>query len=192
MVQNGEHKPTINGVIKGRPGKGKVLSLGQRARCYAGHRMTPENTFRYTAKATKQTPKPLEREWCKRCRADSRKRSQVKRLAAAKIAARQQAKAVREELAAAMPEDKPKPKPQPQPKVSGKAKPAPARSAKPAVAKGNGKAKSAKASTIVGTFADVKGAGKGNACGKCGETFPDPPTLTAHFGKAHKGARKAA
>ena len=107
-MQNGEHKPTINGVIKGRPGKGKVLSLGQRKRCYAGHSMTPENTFRYTAKATKHTPKPLEREWCKRCRADSRKRGRVRRLEAAKIEARVQAKAAKDALKAAMPKSKAK------------------------------------------------------------------------------------
>ncbi len=108
MTQNGEHKPTVNGVIKGRPGKGKVLSLGQRKRCYAKHEMTPDNTFRYTAKATKANPNPLEREWCKRCRADSRKRSRVKRLAEAKAAARLQAKAVKAELKAAMPTGKAK------------------------------------------------------------------------------------
>lgn len=106
MTQNGKHKPTINGVIKGRPGKGRVLSLGQRTRCYAGHAMTPENTFRYTPKGTKATPKPLEREWCRQCRADSRKRGRVKRLAAAKTEARLQAKAVKAELTAAMPKPK--------------------------------------------------------------------------------------
>ncbi len=42
--------PTANGIIKGRPGKGRVLSLEQRKRCYAGHAMTEANTFRYTAK----------------------------------------------------------------------------------------------------------------------------------------------
>jgi hypothetical protein len=85
MTQNGEHKPTVNGIVKGRPGKGRVLSLGQRKVCYnkPTHRMDDDNIFRYTAKATKATPAPLERIWCKRCRALSRKRSQVKRLAEA-------------------------------------------------------------------------------------------------------------
>lgn len=114
MVQNGEHKPTCNGVIKGRPGKGRVLSLGQRKVCYANHRMTPENTFRYTAKPTKAQPKPLERVWCKRCRAASRKRSRVKRLAEAVKVARLQREAVKAELNAALPKATPK--------ASGKAK----------------------------------------------------------------------
>lgn len=90
MTQNGEHKPTVNGIVKGRPGKGRVLSLGQRRRCYAQHAMDEDNTFRYTPKATKAQPKPLERAWCKRCRADSRKRSRAKRLLEAKAAARLQ------------------------------------------------------------------------------------------------------
>lgn len=99
MTQNGEHKPTCNGVIKGRPGKGKVLSLGQRRRCYANHAMTPDNTFKYTPKPTESNRKPLEREWCKRCRTDSRKRSRIKRLKDALMLA----KANRAKLAAAMP-----------------------------------------------------------------------------------------
>ncbi len=68
--------------------------------------MTPENTFRYTPKPTKGTPKPLEREWCRHCRADSRKRGRVKRLAAAKVEARLQARTVKAELAAALPKPK--------------------------------------------------------------------------------------
>lgn len=83
--------PTANGVIKGRPGKGRVLSLEQRRKCYAGHAMTEENTFRYTAKRVKGQPKPIERAWCKKCRARSRKASaearrlrEAKELAAAK------------------------------------------------------------------------------------------------------------
>lgn len=75
--------PTINGVIKGRPGKGRVLSLEQRAKCYAGHRMTDDNTFRYTAKRVQGKPKPIMRAWCKRCRTASRKRSVDKRKAEA-------------------------------------------------------------------------------------------------------------
>ena len=67
--------PTANGVIKGRPGKGRVLSLEQRKNCYAGHRMTADNTFRYTAKRIKGKPKPIERAWCRKCRATSRKSS---------------------------------------------------------------------------------------------------------------------
>ncbi len=83
--------PTANGVIKGRPGKGRVLSLEQRRKCYAGHAMTEDNTFRYTAKRVKGQPKPIERAWCKKCRARSRKASaearrlrEAKELAAAK------------------------------------------------------------------------------------------------------------
>ncbi len=70
------HKPTCNGIQKGRPGKGKVLSLGQRRNCYAKpspHAMTEENTFRYKGRI-----------WCRKCRAASRRRSVVKRLAEAK------------------------------------------------------------------------------------------------------------
>lgn len=67
------HKPTCNGITKGRPGKGRVLSLGQRKTCYAKHAMTPDNTFTYKG-----------REWCRKCRAASRRRSVVKRLAEAK------------------------------------------------------------------------------------------------------------
>ena len=95
--------PTCNGIIKGRPGKGRVLSLGQRKRCYDGHAMTPDNTFRYTAKRVKGKPKPVEREWCKRCRAASRKRSAVKRLAEAKKAAASQRKASDAKLSEALP-----------------------------------------------------------------------------------------
>ncbi len=83
--------PTANGVIKGRPGKGRVLSLEQRKRCYSGHAMTEENTFRYTAKRAKGAPKPIQRAWCRTCRATSRKASatarrlrEAKELAAAK------------------------------------------------------------------------------------------------------------
>lgn len=61
------HVRTCNGVDKGRPG-GKVLSLGERANCYHGHKMTKENTFRYRGRI-----------WCRRCRADSRKRSRGNR-----------------------------------------------------------------------------------------------------------------
>ena len=80
--------PTANGVIKGRPGKGRVLSLEQRKKCYAGHAMTEENTFRYTAKRIKGKAKPIERAWCKKCRARSRKASaESRRLREAKEAA---------------------------------------------------------------------------------------------------------
>ena len=80
--------PTVNGIIKGRPGKGRVLSLEQRKSCYAGHKMTEENTFRYTAKRIKGQPKPIKRAWCKKCRAISRKSSATaRRLREAKEAA---------------------------------------------------------------------------------------------------------
>ena len=80
--------PTANGVIKGRPGKGRVLSLEQRRKCYAGHAMTEENTFRYTAKRIKGKAKPIERAWCRKCRATSRKSSATaRRLREAKEAA---------------------------------------------------------------------------------------------------------
>ena len=71
--------PTANGIIKGRPGKGRVLSLEQRKRCYAGHPMTEANTFRYTAKRVKGKAKPIERAWCRKCRALSRKNSATAR-----------------------------------------------------------------------------------------------------------------
>ncbi len=80
--------PTANGIIKGRPGKGRVLSLEQRRKCYAGHAMSEENTFRYTAKRVKGQPKPIERAWCRKCRATSRKSSaEARRLREAKEAA---------------------------------------------------------------------------------------------------------
>lgn len=95
MTQNDNehgHKPTVNGVLKGRPGKGKVLSLEQRKRCYVGHAMTEDNTFRYKAilakdkrgRVTKYAPV---RAWCKKCRTISRKRSVTRRLEAARAAA---------------------------------------------------------------------------------------------------------
>lgn len=86
-MDKNEQTPTVNGIIKGRPGKGRVLSLGQRRRCYDGHAMTPENTFRYRAKKVAGKPRPIVREWCKRCRTASRKRSRAKRLEEAKAAA---------------------------------------------------------------------------------------------------------
>ena len=81
------HKPTVNGIFKGRPGAGKVLSLEQRKRCYAGHAMTPDNTFRYRAKIEGSTKRKPVRAWCKKCRADSRKRSVAKRLESARAEA---------------------------------------------------------------------------------------------------------
>jgi hypothetical protein len=86
------HKPTCNGILKGRPGKGNVLSLEQRKRCYAGHAMTEANTFRYKAILKRdKNGKPSKfapvRAWCKRCRTDSRKRSVAKRLESARAEA---------------------------------------------------------------------------------------------------------
>ena len=90
--------PTANGIVKGRPGKGRVLSLEQRKNCYAGHRMTEENTFRYTAKRVKGKAKPIERAWCRKCRAISRKSSaSARRLREAK-----EAKAAKRETNAAI------------------------------------------------------------------------------------------
>ncbi len=96
---------TANGVEKGRPGKGRVLSLEQRAYCYAEpkHRMTEANTFRYTAKRVKGQPKPIERAWCRKCRALSRKRSHDRRVAEAKAEAKRQAREVKAQLAQALP-----------------------------------------------------------------------------------------
>ncbi len=95
------HKPTCNGITKGRPGKGRVLSLGQRKRCYASHAMTEENTFTYK-----------DREWCRKCRAASRKRSVVKRLAEAKrlatIKAKEDRAAIKAATATATGDGKPK------------------------------------------------------------------------------------
>ena len=86
------HKPTCNGIVKGRPGKGRVLSLGQRKSCYASpkHAMTEENTFTYKGRI-----------WCRKCRADSRRRSVVKRLAEAKRLATIKAKEDRAAIKAA-------------------------------------------------------------------------------------------
>ncbi len=88
MTKENIGTPTANGIIKGRPGKGRVLSLEQRKRCYAGHAMTEANTFRYTAKRAKGAPKPIERAWCRKCRAISRSSSATaRRLREAKEAA---------------------------------------------------------------------------------------------------------
>ena len=97
--------PTANGVIKGRPGKGRVLSLEQRAYCYAKpkHAMTEENTFRYTAKRVKGQPKPIERAWCRKCRALSRKRSHDRRVVEAKLEVKRQQREVKAQLAHAIP-----------------------------------------------------------------------------------------
>ncbi len=173
MPQNGTHKPTVNGVIKGSPGKGRVYTLGQRKMCYASHRLTEDNIFRYTAKPTKANPDPIERQWCKRCRAASRKRSAGKRLEAAKAAASLQRGEAKAQLDAALP-----------PNGKGKAKPTPITKAK-ARAKVRAKVR-AKAKAP-----DVKAPPKGRiGCGECSETFPDPPTATKHFAKAH-GKRTA-
>lgn len=84
-VQTFTPTPTINGVIKGRPGKGKVLSLGERRTCYHGHRMSDDNVFTYQGRI-----------WCRRCRAESRKRSKAKRAEAMQL----QAKAKRADVKA--------------------------------------------------------------------------------------------
>ena len=101
IKETATHKPTCNGIVKGRPGKGRVLSLEQRKRCYASHPMTEENTFLYNGRAG-----------CKKCRADSRTRSRVKRIAEAKALALAKAKEDRKALkeATAKATDKPKPR----------------------------------------------------------------------------------
>ena len=126
--------PTCNGIIKGRPGKGRVLSLGQRKKCYANHTMTPENTFRYTAKRVKGKAKPVEREWCKKCRATSRKASAVaRRMREAKEEQARQ-KEVKAELRQALPKAR-KVKAAAKPKVAKVAKVAKVKAAKAANAK---------------------------------------------------------
>ncbi len=82
-----QHKPTCNGIFKGRPGAGKVLSLGERKTCYAGHKMTPENTFKYRAKLA-NGKRAAARLWCRKCRTASRKRSVEKRLELARAEAK--------------------------------------------------------------------------------------------------------
>jgi hypothetical protein len=185
--QNGEHKPTCNGVVKGRPGKGRVLSLGQRANCYnkPPHRMDEENTFRYTSKPTAKNKKPLERQWCKACRALSRKRSQVKRMAEAKARVAAQRKADKTELANAMPTATPKGKGEVTAHAHGKAAPE------------RGKRKPTRAQQLTAqSVAKAKAAAPVNVigCGQCAETFPDPVSASKHVRKAHKptAARKAA
>ena len=69
---------TTNGVVKGRPGKGRVYTLGQRKTCYAGHPMVGDNVFAYCPKRPDGT-RGAERVWCKKCRALSRKRSALRR-----------------------------------------------------------------------------------------------------------------
>jgi hypothetical protein len=161
MVQNGEHKTTVNGIVKGRPGKGRVYTLGQRRTCYAQHRMTDDNIFRYTPKPTKATPKPLERTWCKRCRAASRKRSVVKRLAAAKVMARAQRKEANAQLDAALP------------KAEGK----PRKAAKRRTPTRHAVSADALAGAIGRTRTRVSGMVK---VGCCPQTFPDAPSASKH------------
>lgn len=130
-TQTETQTPTANGIIKGRPGKGRVLSLGQRAYCYAKpkHPMTEENIFRYTAKRVKGKPQPIERTWCKKCRAISRKASATaRRLREAKEEQTRQ-REVKAELTQALPKARKAAKP----KTAGKAK-AKARTTKEVVA----------------------------------------------------------
>jgi hypothetical protein len=165
MTQNGEHKLTVNGVKKGRPGKGRVLSLEQRKRCYAQHAMTEENTFRYTSKATEKNSNPLQRAWCKRCRADSRKRSRAKRLLEAKAVARQQRKEAKAQLDAVLP------------KAKGKGR-------KPT------RAQELTAQSIDKAIAKIN---DNVQCGDCRQTFPDALTASEHIaGGTCKGVKVAA
>ncbi len=105
-----QEQRTPNGIIKGRPGAGKVLSLGERKSCYAGHAMSKENTFRYTkpvarlenGRIDRKAHKPEERIWCRKCRAISRKGSRTRRLAEEVKADRQNARQARATVEAGM------------------------------------------------------------------------------------------
>lgn len=166
--------PTANGIIKGRPGKGRVLSLEQRKRCYAGHAMTEENTFRYTAKRVKGKPKPIERAWCKKCRAQSRKSSaEARRLREAKEAATQ-----KRETNAAL-------------KARKGAKAAPVKAASPKAAKAR-KAATKPSGKAATKATPRKGEVSGNVgVGCCAETFRDAPSASKHFNKHSKQLSKA-
>lgn len=136
--------PTANGIVKGRPGKGRVLSLEQRKRCYAGHAMTEENTFRYTAKRVKGKAKPIERAWCRKCRAISRKSSATAR----RLREAKEAKAAKRDTNAAISKATTrKGKGSKAAKVKGSkaAKVSPAKAGKPARTR---KAKDSKTSTV--------------------------------------------
>lgn len=186
MSHNGVGKPTINGIVKGRPGKGKVLSLGQRKTCYAGHSMTKDNIFAYH-----------ERIWCRRCRADSRNRSHGKRLAEAKAMAKAQRKTAVDNLNAAF-AGKPKAVKAVAPKTAvARRKPKATETEKARVEKHLDRVLTPEAKAIRPASARVgrkvaKAVGGNIACGECDKVFPDPPSASKHFNKAHGGTRKVA
>ena len=133
MTKTQEHR-TANGIVKGRPGAGKVLSLGERKTCYAGHKMTKDNTFTYTRLRRKLEngrvdPKdhPSARIWCRICRAISRKGSHVRRVAAEALEQRKASHTARATVEAGMSKGK-----------ARKARPAPV---KASVGKATAKAK---------------------------------------------------
>ena len=108
MTKTQEHR-TANGIVKGRPGAGKVLSLGERKTCYVGHKMTKDNTFTYTRLRRKLEngrvdPKdhPSARIWCRICRAISRKGSHVRRVAAEALEERKASRTARATVEAGM------------------------------------------------------------------------------------------
>ena len=190
---------TANGVVKGRPGKGRVYTLGQRKVCYAGHPMTPANTFVYCPKLA-DGKRGAERVWCRKCRALSRKRSAASR-------AGRMAEAVageRKDGAAAIDAAFEPPKGAKAAVVrspsSRLGKAAAARKAKAAAKETTGKVSAAQqrradrvAEQLGKVLADdppeeaptkrVVTKSGGIECGECGGMFSDPPTASKHIAK---------
>ena len=162
MTKTQEHK-TANGIVKGRPGAGKVLSLGERKTCYAGHKMTKDNTFTYTRLRRKLEngrvdPKdhPSARIWCRICRAISRKGSHVRRVAAEALEQRKASHTARATVEAGMSKGKAR-KARPAPVKASSSPPsrkaAPARKGKAAPAR---KGKATVKPEIVGVAATAR------------------------------------
>ena len=203
MTKTQEHK-TANGIVKGRPGAGKVLSLGERKTCYAGHKMTKDNTFTYTRLRRKLEngrvdPKdhPSARIWCRICRAISRKGSHVRRVAAEALEQRKASHTARATVEAGMSKGKAR-KARPAPvkasvaKAVAKAKPV----AKPKAVASTPKTRAATVKAKARKHAPAPVARKAKAApapkGKAapapkGKAAPKAVGTVAHKGKARKG-----
>ena len=198
-----EHR-TANGIVKGRPGAGKVLSLGERKTCYANHKMTKDNTFIYTRPRRKLEngrvdPKdhPSARIWCRICRAISRKGSHVRRVAAEAIEERKASRTARATVEAGMTKGKArKARPAPVKASEGKATAKPKATAKTKPArKASATAKpKATASTPKTRAATVKAKARKHAPAPVARKAKAAPATkgkavgtVAHKGKARKG-----
>ncbi len=194
MAKIQEHT-TANGIVKGRPGAGKVLSLGERKSCYAGHKMTKDNTFRYTKPVTRlanghvdrKAPKPTERIWCRTCRAVSRKGSHTRRVAAEEKAERASARTARATVEAGMTKGKARKAAPATVKASGgkaKAKPATRKASATVKAKAASSTPSRKAASARG----VKKAASSTPSRKASATVKAKARKAAPAPKARKPA----